>query len=134
MPGDPRNRFDSWESPSIEDGELTEYNWLVHRPENLELAEFVDIGAFTVINAHEGVSIETGVQIGPHCDIHSRSTIDDTEGPIAIREGARIGSHTTILPEVTVGREATIGAHSLVKDDVPPETFVAGVPASPPDE
>lgn len=130
MGGDPRDRFDDWEQPDIRDGELTEFNWLVNHPEELNLADFVDIGAFTIINAHGGVTIETGVQIGPHCDIHSKSTIDESEGAIRIREGARIGSHTTILPGVEVGRNAIVGSHSLVRDDIPPEETVTGAPAS----
>lgn len=131
MSGDPRDRFDEWIQPEITHGELTEYNWLVHHPEGLELHEYVDIGAFCVINAHAGVTIETGVQIGPHCDIHSRSTIDEKDEPVVIREGAKIGSHTTILPGAEIGSNAVIGAHSLVKNDVSQGTFVAGVPAKP---
>jgi len=129
MSGDPRDRFDEWEDPEIRDGELTEYNWLVHDPAGLELEAYVDIGAFTIINAHRGVTIETGVQIGPHCDIHSKSTIDDASAPVAIREGARVGSHTTILPGVEVGSGAVVGSHSLVRQDVPADAFAAGVPA-----
>jgi len=128
MNGDPRDRFDEWEHPEIEDGKLTEYNWLVHQPENFELSEYVDIGSFTVINAHEVVRIESGVQICPHCDIHSKSTIDNNSGPIVIHEGARIGSHTTILPGVEIGANALIGSHSLIRENVPAESFVAGVP------
>ena len=131
MDGDPRERFDEWTRPDPKDGELTEYNWVVHAPDGLDLDDYVDIGAFTVINAHAGIRIETGVQIGPHCDIHSRSTIDDAEAPVVIREGARIGSHTTILPGVEIGSEATVGSHSLVRDDVPSGTFAIGVPAEP---
>lgn len=130
MTGDPRDRFETWEQPDIVHGELTEYNWVVHRPDNLELADYVDIAAYTVINAHGGVTIEPGVQIGPHCDVHSKSTIDETEGPVAIREGARIGSHCTIMPGVTVGREAVVGSHSLLKQDVPAGGRATGVPAS----
>lgn len=129
MTGDPRDRFDDWQQPEINHGELTDYNWLVHQPDNLELADYVDIGAFTVINAHAGVTIEEGVQIGPHCDIHSKSTIDDAEGHVTIHEGARIGSHTTILPDVEIGQNAIIGSHSLVRENVNAESFVAGVPA-----
>lgn len=129
MTGDPRDRFDEWETPEIRHGELTEYNWVVHQPEGLDLADYVDIAAFTVINAHEGVTIEPGVQIGPHCDIHSKSTIDDKQAPVVIREGARIGSHTTILPGVEVGRDAVIGSHSVVREDVPPEALAVGAPA-----
>ena len=126
---DPRDRFEEWEQPKISHGELTEYNWVVHHPECLELHDYVDIGAFTIINAHMGVKIESGVQIGPHCDIHSKSTIDRKEARIIIREGARIGSHTTILPGVEIGRNAVVGSHSLVKQDVPKDAFVTGVPA-----
>lgn len=129
MNGDPRDRFDEWEQPEITDGVLTEYNWLVHEPANFDLGEYVDIGAFTVINAHEGVTIESEVQIGPHCDIHSKSTIDDTAGPVVIRDGARIGSHTTILPDVEIGANAVVGSHSLVRQDVPADAFVVGVPS-----
>jgi acetyltransferase-like isoleucine patch superfamily enzyme len=129
MTGDPRERFEEWNQPEIVDGELTEYNWVVHHPEELYLEDYVDIGAFTVINAHFGVKIESGVQIGPHCDIHSRSTIDDLEGAVEIHEGARIGSHTTILPDVEIGHDATIASHSLVREDVPSGSFCKGVPA-----
>lgn len=129
MNGDPRERFDQWEEPEIKDGQLTEYNWLVHCPDNFNIENYVDIGAFTVINAHAGVTIETGVQIGPHCDIHSKSTIDDKEGSVIIREGARIGSHTTILPGVEIGDGAIIGSHSLVRTSVPANSFYKGVPA-----
>lgn len=128
MEGDPRERFENWERPAINDGEITEYNWVVNEPKGLELSEYVDIGAFTLINAHAGVVIEEGVQIGSHCAIHSTSTIDEKKGKIKIREGARIGSHTVVLPGVEIGKEAVIGAQSLVKEDVDPNETVAGVP------
>ena len=129
MSGDPRNRFDEWQQPEINDGELTQYNWVVHHPERLELHDYVDIGAFTVINAHSGVLIESGVQIGPHCDIHSRSTIDELEGSIIIREGAKVGSHSTLLPGVEIGRDSVIGSHSVVRDDIPADSLAVGTPA-----
>jgi acetyltransferase-like isoleucine patch superfamily enzyme len=130
MSDDPRERFDEWEHPEIVDGELTEYNWLVNKPDGLQLEEYVDIGAFTVINAHAGVTIKTGVQIGPHCDIHSKSTIDGKSGRVHIREGARIGSHTTVLPGVEIGSNALVGSHSLIRENVPAGAFYKGVPAT----
>jgi len=130
MTDKPSERFDDWTFPEITDGELTEYNWVVHCSKHFVLEEHVDIGAFTIINAHAGVRIETDVQIGPHCDIHSKSTIDGTEGEVIIRQGARIGSHTTILPGVEIGAGAVVGSHSLVKEDVPEKGFVTGIPAS----
>jgi acetyltransferase-like isoleucine patch superfamily enzyme len=49
--------------------------------------------------------------------------------PIKIGRNARIGAFSTILPGVTIGEGAIIGAGSLVADDIPPYTIAYGVPA-----
>jgi len=46
-----------------------------------------------------------------------------------IRRGAYLGLRSTILAGVTVGEYAIVGAGSVVTQDVPPYTMVAGVPA-----
>lgn len=46
-----------------------------------------------------------------------------------VRQGARIGSNSTILPGVVIGRGALVGAGSVVVDDVPEGMVVAGSPA-----
>ena len=46
-----------------------------------------------------------------------------------IKEGAFIGVHVVVLPGVTVGRRAIVGAGSVVTEDVPEFARVAGVPA-----
>nr|WP_176697296.1 DapH/DapD/GlmU-related protein [Halorubrum sp. SD626R] len=50
-------------------------------------------------------------------------------GDVVVEEGAMIGAGAVVLPGVTVGEGARVAANSLVADDVPPETTVAGVPA-----
>ena len=50
--------------------------------------------------------------------------------PILVKRGASIGSNSTILSNVTIGENAIIGAGSVVTKDVPPDTVVAGNPAS----
>jgi acetyltransferase-like isoleucine patch superfamily enzyme len=52
------------------------------------------------------------------------------KGPI-IRQGARVGVNSTLLPGVEIGREAFVAAGALVTRDVPPATLVMGVPARP---
>jgi acetyltransferase-like isoleucine patch superfamily enzyme len=49
--------------------------------------------------------------------------------PIRICEWADVGTNATILPGVTVGRGAIVGAGAVVTHDVPPFAIVAGVPA-----
>jgi len=124
-----QNRFVNWEYPTIEDGKPTKYNWVVQNVDGLELGYKTDIGAFTYINAKFGVVIEDKVQIGSHCSLYSISTIDDTSGKVLLKKNCRIGSHTTILPEVTIGENSIIGAHSLVTKSIPNNVVAFGVPA-----
>jgi acetyltransferase-like isoleucine patch superfamily enzyme len=123
------NRFENWQYPEIEEGKPTKYNWLVQNKEGLELGFATDIGAFSYINAKYGVVIEGEVQIGSHCSIYSISTIDDKHGKVVLKKNCKIGSHSTILPNVTVGENSIIGAHSLVLCDIPDNVIAFGVPA-----
>ena len=126
---EPTDRFSGWKVPEIKEGELTQYNWVVQNKNNLKLGYKTDIGAFTYINAKYGVIIEDEVQIGSHCSIYSISTIDRKTGPVVLRKNCRIGTHSTIMPGVTIGENAVVGAHSFVNRDVPANTTVVGVPA-----
>ncbi|MCP9929758.1 putative colanic acid biosynthesis acetyltransferase [Cyanobium sp. AMD-g] len=49
--------------------------------------------------------------------------------PISIRRDAFIGARAFLLPGVTVGEGAIVGACSVVTRQVPPATLVAGNPA-----
>ena len=123
------DRFDNWQPPAIEHGKLTQYSWLVQHPESMDLGRNTDIGAFSYINAKCGVTLEEGVQIGSHCAIYSVSTIDDKQGPVLLKRNCRIGSHSTVMPGVTIGENAVVGAHSFVNRDIPPDCVAFGVPA-----
>lgn len=50
-------------------------------------------------------------------------------GAIEIRDNCQIGVGATILPGVTIGPNAIVGACSVITKDVPPNTVVAGNPA-----
>ena len=49
--------------------------------------------------------------------------------PVRVEAGADIGVNAVLLPGVTVGRGAIVGAGAVVTVDVPPYAVVAGVPA-----
>ncbi len=124
-----KQRFENWEYPEIIEGKPTKYNWVVQNKEGLDLGYQTDIGAFSYINAKYGVVIEEGVQIGSHCSLYSLSTIDDKKGKVHLKKNCKIGSHTTILPCVTIGKNTIIGANSLVLSDIPDNVIAYGVPA-----
>ncbi len=124
-----QKRFENWQYPEIEEGKLTKYNWVVQNKDGLELGFATDIGAFSYINAKYGVVIEDEVQIGSHCSIYSVSTIDNKHGKVILTKNSKIGSHSTVLPGVTIGENSIIGAHSLVIEDIPDDVVAFGVPA-----
>ena len=123
-----KRKFKNWKYPLFEESKVNEYNWLVQNIDGLELGELTDIGAFTYINAKFGVKIKDNVQIGSHCSIYSVSTIDDKSGVVVLHENCKIGSHSTILPNISVGKNSIIGAHSLVNKSVPDNMIAYGSP------
>lgn len=122
-------RFKAWAYPEFDEMGLTKWNWMCQYHENLKLGKNTDIGAFTYINAKYGVEIQDDVQVGSHCSIYSWSTIDNKKGLVVIKKSAKIGSHSLIMPGVTIGESAVIGAFSFVTKDVPDGATAFGVPA-----
>lgn len=123
------NRFPNWHQPEFDATGKTRWNWMCQHHQNLTLGTGSDIGAFTYINAKNGVEIGESAQVGSHCAIYSENTIDGTQGKVVIQTGAKIGSHTVIFPGVTIGANTLVGAHSLVKTDIPANETWAGIPA-----
>jgi acetyltransferase-like isoleucine patch superfamily enzyme len=123
-------RFKKWKTPTIQEKKLhPQYFFLIQHKDKFILGENTDIGAFTYINAKYGVTIGKNVQIGSHCSIYSISTIDDKKGKVTIKENARVGTHSTVMPGVTIGKNTVIGAHSYVNVDIPDNVIAYGVPA-----
>jgi acetyltransferase-like isoleucine patch superfamily enzyme len=93
-------------------------------------------------SVYHGATIEDGVFIGPYAcltnDKRPRAITsmgilkDDSDwevGQTRVRYGASIGAGAIILPGVTIGRFAMIGAGALVTRDVPSFGLVVGAPA-----
>lgn len=80
------------------------------------------------ITIEDGAMIAANVQIiSNNHDLYERQVI--TCKPVHIGKNAWIGAGTTILPGVTVGDNAVVGAASVVTKDVAADTIVAGNPA-----
>jgi len=96
---------------------------------NDTLGKNFDIGTFTYINSKYGIKIEDEVQIGSHCSIYSHSSIDNKKGAIILKKNCKIGTHSTIMPNVTIGENSIIAAYSFVTKNVPKNEIWSGVPA-----
>jgi acetyltransferase-like isoleucine patch superfamily enzyme len=112
----------------------------------VEIQKNAKVGRRCKISSHtficEGVTIEDNVFIGHGVtfinDSYPRATTeggnvqteaDWTVERTVIKQGASIGSGSTILSNVMVGEGAIVGAGSVVTKDVPPHAIVAGNPA-----
>ena len=112
----------------------------------VEIQKNAVIGKRCKISSHsficEGVEIADEVFIGHGVmftnDNFPRATVPEgqmqVDGdwkllPIRVCRGASIGSNATILPGITIGEAAMIGAGAVVTRDVPDHAIVAGVPA-----
>jgi len=82
----------------------------------------------------DGITLKDDVFIGPNVsfsnDPFPRSKKQrDMSFRTLVSEGASIGSNATILPGLTIGRNAMIGAGSVVTHSVPANAIVIGNPA-----
>ncbi len=93
---------------------------------NVKLHNNVYVTQFTVIedNAFLGPGVCLANDIHPGCP----KAIECMKGPV-IRRGAQIGINSCILPRVTIGEYAVIGAGSVVTADIPPGAVAYGNPA-----
>ena len=119
----------TWKKPIIKHGKMTKYNYIVQFPESLKLGKFFDIGEFTYINSHYGIKIEDYVKIGSHCSIYSHSTIDNKKGPVILKKNCKIGTHSTVMPNVTIGQNSIVAAYSFVNKNIPENEIWSGIPA-----
>lgn len=124
-----KNTKKKWTMPTIKNSKLTKYNYIVQYPENLILGKNFDIGSFTYINSKFGVEIGDNVQIGSHCSLYSISTIDTKKGRIVLKKNSKIGTHSTIMPNVTIGENSIVGAYSFVNKNIPKNELWFGIPA-----
>ena len=81
----------------------------------------------------DGLRIESDVFIGPNAtftnDPYPRSKQEFELLHTRVQEGATIGANATILPGITIGAKAMVGAGAVVTKDVPGNTLVVGNPA-----
>jgi UDP-2-acetamido-3-amino-2,3-dideoxy-glucuronate N-acetyltransferase len=95
-----------------------------------------------LVSIFHGVTIENGVFIGPHVcftnDKRPRAINEDGSLKSAhdwvcektrVQKGASIGANSTILPGITIGKFALIGAGSLISKNIPDHALAYGQPA-----
>lgn len=79
----------------------------------------------------ELITVEDDAIVGYQATIlcHEFLQSEYRTGEVVVGERAMVGAGAIVLPGVEIGADAQVAANSLVAEDVPPETTVAGVPA-----
>ncbi|MFE9233017.1 DapH/DapD/GlmU-related protein [Cellulosimicrobium funkei] len=101
---------------------------------HLDLGERVFVNQNCTFLDYAGIRLADRVLVAPRVTFITVGHPVDTEdrkvwltgGPIDVHENVWIGAGATILPGVTIGRDAVVAAGAVVTDDVPPRSLVTG--------
>lgn len=105
---------------------------------SLSIGSDCSINRGTIVSSRQSVRIGDGTRIGDACSIKDSDhrLVDGVPirvsgfaaSPVIFRN-VWVGRLVTILPGVTIGDDAVIGAHSRVNSDIPARCVAFGVPA-----
>jgi len=133
-----------WNFVQIREGVVIGQNCIIGKDVyvdfNVKIGDKVKIQNSALI--YHGVTLEDGVFIGAQVcltndrnpraitsDGHLKGNDDWIVGPILVKYGASLGAGSLILPNVTIGRFALVGAGAVVTRNVPDHALVVGNPA-----
>ncbi|KQQ94191.1 thiamine biosynthesis protein ThiF [Leifsonia sp. Leaf325] len=114
----------------------------VFPPFTADFGRNITLGKRVFINSGCRFQDQGGITIGDDClighnaviatlqhDIDPRRRSDLIPSPVVIERNVWLGANVTVLPGVTIGEDAVIGAGSVVTKDIPAGTIAVGSPA-----
>ena len=111
---------------------------------NVKVGAYAEVGRDVVVGDNtnisagvfipENVVLEDNVFVGPHAVFTNDKNPPSfgewrKEKPTIVKSGASIGANSTILPNLTIGKDSVVGAGSVVTKNVSDGTTVVGNPA-----
>lgn len=112
---------------------------------NIKLGSYIHISAYCALYGQYGIELEDYTGLSPRCTLFSAT--DDfsgdyligpmiseeytkvTGGKITIRKYSQVGAGSIILPKVTIDEGVSVGAMSLIKNNLEEWSIYAGIPA-----
>lgn len=110
---------------------------LIRNPGRVSIGNGCTFSSFVVLDGHDTITIGDNCLFALRVTV-STATHDYTRSPmknvtmtkpVVIGSDVWFGVGATVLPGITIGDGAVVGAHALVTRDVPPYAIVVGVPA-----
>lgn len=116
------------------------FNWHHKGPKGLSIGNECYIGDESLIDLYDSVILEDQVTLAQKVTVLTHLNVGyknhplqkyfpKTSKPVVFKKGSVVGANSTILPGVTVGSLSFVAAGSVVTQNVPANTLVAGVPA-----
>lgn len=116
------------------------FNWHKKGPVGFSAGRDCFIGDECLIDLHNSLILEDQVTIAPKVTVLTHINVGYKDHPlqkefpkksatVIIKKGSVIGASSTILPGITIGTNSFVAAGSVVTQDVPEKSLVAGVPA-----
>jgi lipopolysaccharide O-acetyltransferase len=107
---------------------------------NVNLSDWVHIGVIDHVLIGNGCLLGSKVLITDHshgapADIMNAHLLRPnarklhSKGPVVLEDNVWLGDSVVVLPGVCVGRNAIVGANSVVTRDIPTNTVWTGIPA-----
>lgn len=125
-------------------GHIGDDDIIINQPFYCDYGKQISVGrrffanfSFTVLD-EAPVTIGDDCFIGPNVSIYTachstdpveRNTRNEWARPVKIGDNVWIGGSVTILPGVTIGSNVTVGAGSVVVNDIPDNCVAVGNPA-----
>lgn len=125
-------------------GHIGDDDIIINQPFYCDYGKQISVGrrffanfSFTVLD-EAPVTIGDDCFIGPNVSIYTachstdpveRNTRNEWDRPVKIGDNVWIGGSVTILPGVTIGSNVTVGAGSVVVNDIPDNCVAVGNPA-----
>lgn len=107
-------------------------NWLYRRLLNVQIGRNASVGLMAMFDVFfpQLISIGENSIIGYNATVltHEFLVREYRKGRVEIGREVVIGNNTVILPGVSIGDGAVVGACSLVNKDIPPGALAGGVP------
>ena len=133
-----------WHQAHIREGAQIGSNCIIGKGVYIDFG--VSIGANSKLQngvcVYHGATVEDGVFLGPHVILTNdrlprainpdgtlKTDADWRVSPVLIKHGASLGTGVIVLPGITIGEFAMIGAGAVITRDVPPHGLTYGNPA-----
>lgn len=125
MPNDPQSKFENGiyisDARNLRIGTHVRINEHVFLQGNITLGNHVMLAPYVAIytNTHEHAQI----------DIPMVMAGDTETKPVILENNVWLGRNVVVLPGITIGEGAIVGANAVVTKNVAPYTIVGGIPA-----